>query len=345
MKALITAPFNEEYRKMLEEYMSIEYNNWLERKRPFSEEELVRMASDKDVLIVELDEITANVINKCPNLKIICCCRSGPVNIDIKACTEKGILVLRAPGRNSEAVAEITIAFMIMLSRNIMPASEWMKNKNWNEKMPAEQYIKFRGKELWGNVIGIIGLGEIGTLVAKLLKPFGAQLIGYDPYVSQSQFEELGIKAVDLETLFKSSDIVTVHIPATEETKGLIGKKEFALMKPSAYFINTARAIVVDTKALYNILKERKIAGAAIDVFDKEPTTQDPFLELDNVLTTPHICGATYEVVDHHSSIIYNEIIKLIKGEKPNYPANPEVLLKSKLRWTNDKGKSIPYGV
>lgn len=332
MKALITAPFGEKYREALEKYMSVEYKSWIEAGRLFTEEELIDRAKDKDVLIVELDQVTGNVINQCPKLTIVGCCRGGPVNIDIDSCTKKGIPVLRTPGRNSEAVAEMTVGLMIALTRHIIPAYEWLKAGNWTPdtaETPEDPYARFRGNELWGKTVGIIGLGAVGSKVASMLGAFGTKLIGYDPYLPPEGFREFNVEPVkNLESIFRNADIVTVHMSVTKETSGLIGARELNLMKSSAYFVNVARAALVDNQVLYKLLSEKKIAGAAVDVLAKEPATpqQEPLLKLENVIATPHICGATYEVVDHHSAIMSDDVIRILHGEKPRYIVNPETL-------------------
>jgi len=192
----------------------------------------------------------------------------------------------------------------------------------------AEIYRRFLGWELGGKKVGIIGLGGVGYRVAKRLKHgFDANILVYDPYVDEKKIKELGGKKVDLETLLKMSDLVSLHSKVTDETLGMIGEKEIKLMKPTAYFFNTARAALVDEDVLFNALKEKKIAGAGLDVFGSEPVDSDNrFLELDNVTVTPHSGGSTFDSEIKQSLMIADDIEKYLNKKKPKFLKNPEVL-------------------
>ncbi len=180
---------------------------------------------------------------------------------------------------------------------------------------------------LTGKTLGIIGLGAIGKEVAKRAACFKMKVIAYDPYVSEKEAKKVGAKLVDKDTLFREADFVSVHAKVTEETINLVGEKEFNLMKPTAFFINTARAALVDQKALYSALREKRIAGAALDVFENEPLKpDDPLLELDNVVLTPHIAGACEDNYKKASLIVTQGIKDYIEGRQPQYIINPEVL-------------------
>ena len=185
-----------------------------------------------------------------------------------------------------------------------------------------------KGTELWNKTVGLVGLGAIGRKVAARLKPFEMNLIAYDPYIDPKIPKELGIELVNLDELLIRSDFVSLHASVTPESRGMLGAREFNLMKPTAYFINTARAALIDETALYEALASHEIAGAGLDVFMDEPPPPDyPLLTLDNVVATPHIGGNTHEVVTRQSQIVTSDIMRVLRGERPLYVVNPEVLL------------------
>jgi len=334
MKAFVTAPFSpkalEELKKLLKD--EVIYESWLDTNIVyFKAEELVGKIRDTgaEVYICEGDNVKKDVIENI-NLKIIGSTRGDPNNIDIETATKKGIPVLHAPGRNTIAVAEMTIAVMLALMRKIYKVERILHSDQFRVEDFSDYvryYNKFKGNELEGKTIGIVGLGRIGFEVAKRLKAFEVNFLIYDPYVQQERLKYINGKKVDLNTLMKDSDIITLHCPPTDETDGLIGEEQLKLMKPTAYFINLARASIIDSYALFDILKEKKIAGAAIDVFDMEPVDQDnEFLELDNVIVTPHIGGDTYETNHKHGMMMVNGIKKILNGDIPFNIVNPQVL-------------------
>lgn len=326
MKAFVTAPFTAEGAGILGKYMDITYGGWGQTQVKLTPEEMAEQVRGMDILIVELDPVTAEVIAAGRDLKLIGCCRGNPVNVDVRAATERGIPVLFTPARNAYSVAEMTVCYLIMLARNVEAAVASLRRGQWgtNEKSP---YLQFRGFELWRRTAGIIGLGAVGRLVAKRLRAFDMELLAFDPYLDPAVAAEIGVKLVSLETLLRSSDFVTVHVNVTLETRGLIGAKEIAQMKPTAYLINTSRSAVVSEAAVYAAVVGKVIAGAALDVFDEEPINPDnPLLGLPNVLVTPHICGATDDVVTHHTLIMAENVEKYLQGERPHFLANPEVM-------------------
>jgi len=326
MKAYVTAPFTAEGAQILGKYADIAYGGWGQTQVKQTPEQMAEQVKGMDILIVELDPVTAEVIAAGTDLKLIGCCRGNPVNVDIKAATERGIPVLFTPARNAYSVAEMTVCYMIMLARNMEAAVASLRQGQWgtNNQSP---YLQFRGFELWHRTAGIVGLGAIGRLVAKRLLAFDMEVLAFDPYIDPAAAAELGVKLVGLETLLRASDFVTVHVNVTPETKGMIGAKEIALMKPTAYFINTSRSAVVSEAAVGAAAAGKSIAGAALDVFDQEPIDPaNPLLGLPNVLVTPHICGATDDVVAHHTLIMAEDVERYLKGGRPKYVANPEVL-------------------
>ncbi|RLF35937.1 MAG: hypothetical protein DRN08_02235 [Thermoplasmata archaeon] len=335
MKALITAPFHESGLEILQKHMDIKYENWRETnilyENPKDYIEKIRK-EEADVLITEGDEIDREVINSC-DIKIIGVCRGDPVNVDLEAATDKGVPVFYTPHRNADAVADLTIALMLSQLRHLTEIDRTLKSGDFfvdTAEALTQMFERFKGSELGGKTVGIIGFGAIGYRVAKRLKNgFGSKILVYDPYADKKLVEEVDGKIVDLHTLLRESDIVTIHAKVTEETIDMIGKEEIEMMKPTAYFFNTARAAIVDEDALFDALKNKRIAGAGLDVFGVEPVDSDNrFLELDNVTVTPHIGGMTIETEIRHSMMIAEDIERYLKGEKPRFIKNPEVLKK-----------------
>lgn len=289
-----------------------------------SPEELERLVTDEDVILVHLAPVTKGMIEGDKNLKIVGCARGGPVNVNISAATEKGIPVLFTPGRNAEAVAEYTMGLILAESRNIVRAGAALKEGMWR----ADYYrYDLSGPELSGKIIGIIGYGAVGRMVGELAKGFGMKVIAYDPYVPEDEMHRRGVKKTDLEELLNSSDIVTIHVRLTPETRNLIGEKELSMMKPDAYLINTSRGGIIYENALYHALKEKRLRGAALDVFEKEPLPHDsPLLTLDNITVTPHIAGASMGVAHRAARMLSEDIKRIIIGEPPKFCKNWEDL-------------------
>ena len=281
-----------------------------------------------DVLIVEADLVHAEVLESCP-LRMIGCCRGDPVNIDLELATRKGIPVFHTPGRNADAVADLTLAFMLMLPRHLPQVAETFQGGGPAFERTGdflEMYNRFTGVELGGQTVGLVALGAVGREVAARLRAFKARVLAYDPYVRQPPE---GVELTGLEELLRASDFVSLHAPVTAETQNLVSRERLALMKPSAYFINTARAALTDEDALYEMLVAGRLAGAALDVLQNEPLQGgNRFLSLPNVIVTPHLGGATHDVVRHQSDIVVDAIESYLRGERPRWIANPEVLEK-----------------
>jgi len=335
MKAFVTAPFHEEGFKILRKYMDVTYENWRETGILYrdSKEYIEKIKKEKaDVLITEGDMIDADVLSSC-DIKIIGICRGYPDNVDMDVATKNGVPVFFTPDRNADAVADLTIGLMLCQLRKITAADRILKSGTFfvdSGEALADLYKRFMGWELGGKTVGIIGLGGVGFRVAMRLKfGFNANILVYDPFVDFEKIKQVKGKAVDLETLLKESDIVTIHAKVTSENVGMIGEKELKLMKKTVYIINTARAALVDEDALFEILKEKKIAGAGLDVFGSEPVDSDNrFLELDNVTVTPHVGGSTFDSVLNQSLMIAGDIDSYLNNKKPKFLKNPEVLKK-----------------
>lgn len=260
----------------------------VEVKTGLKPEELIKVIPEYDGLIVRsATKVTREVIQAGKNLKAIGRAGIGLDNIDAEAAKERGIKVLNTPAATTISVAELTMGHMLALARHIPQATASLKAGKWEKK-------QFMGTELYGKTLGIIGLGRIGREVAKRASAFGMDIVAYDPYVRETDVRDLGLKLLPLEDLLQYSDYITIHVPLTPETKHMLGKREFELMKPGVRIINCARGGVIDEQALYEALVSGKVAGAALDVFEEEPPKDNPLLKLDNVIGTPHL-GASAE--------------------------------------------------
>jgi phosphoglycerate dehydrogenase-like enzyme len=330
VKILITAPFSESALQTLRDLaLEIDYQSWLETGKLHMGDSLLSIIKEghHDLVIVEGDEIKEEVLDGC-KLRLIGSVRGNPHNIDVTIATAKGIPVLAALGRNTNAVVELTICHMLCAARHIIAAERLLQTEFFVDDFNdfATMYNHQQGFELQGRTVGIIGLGRIGYEVAKRLQVFGMRILVHDPYIDAERAAEVGAEQVELDELLKYSDIVTVHCKPTEETRGMLGRREFGLMKKTAIFINTARASITDEYALLDALKSRDIAGAGLDVFSMEPVDCDNmFLALDNVTVTPHIGGDTIDTIERQSELIVSGIKAFLEGKIPQNALNPEV--------------------
>lgn len=297
----------------------------IEVRTGLKEEELAGIIAGYDALIVRSNaRATAKVISA-SHLQVIGRAGVGVDNIDLEAATAKGILVMNAPSGNIVSTAELTIALLFALLRNIATADRTMKAERWEKK-------KLTGRQLGGKILGIVGLGRVGTEVAKRAKALGMTLLAYDPFLSPELAEKLDIRLVPLDTLLAEADIVTIHTVLNPQTKNMIGRDQLAKMKASAYLINAARGGIVNEEALYEALKEKRIAGAALDVFSQEPPADWSLVKLENCLTTPHLGASTleaqeevgYEIAEQIALYLSSGIVK----NAVNLPAplDPELI-------------------
>lgn len=283
MKVLVSDPLSKEGLKELKKEKKLV----VEVKCDLSPQELKKVIKDYDGIIIRSGtNLTRDIINNAKKLKVIGRAGVGLDNIDVEAATQRGIIVMSAPGANTISTAEHTMSLILSLSRNIPRANESLRQSKWDRK-------KFMGVELHEKTLGIIGLGRIGQEVAKRALSFGMKVIANDPFLSLEVAKRLEVRLVGLKELLKRSDYVSLHFPLTDETHHLIGEKEFRLMKKGARIINCARGGIIDEDALYRAIKKGKIAGAALDVFEKEPPTDNPLLLLDSVVVTPHLGAST----------------------------------------------------
>ncbi|MFA6694452.1 MAG: phosphoglycerate dehydrogenase, partial [Bacillota bacterium] len=292
-----------------------------------AEDALIEEIKDFDALVVRSGtQVTAKVIESGEKLKIIARAGVGVDNVDIPAATKRGIVVVNSPAGNTFAAAELTIAHLLALARHLPQAHASLKQGKWDRK-------KYVGVELRKKVIGVVGLGKIGRTVASIAQGLLMKVIGFDPFVTKEQSETLGIDLVTLDELYQKSDFITFHLPLNEQTKHMVADQELALMKKTAYLINVARGGIIDENALYTAIKEKQLAGAAIDVFEKEPCTDSPLLELDQVIATPHLGASTIEAQINVAIDVAEDVVSFLNGRTVanavNLPAvAPEVFLK-----------------
>ncbi len=272
-------------------------------------EELKKIIGQYDGLVIRSStKVTADLLESATNLKVVGRAGIGLDNVDIPAASQKGIVVMNAPDGNATTTAEHAISMMMALSRNIPQATASMKDGKWEKK-------KFMGREVSGKTLGIVGIGRIGGIAASRAQGLKMKTIAYDPHMPKEMAEKIGVELVSLEELANRSDYITVHVPMTNETKGLISTDFFKEMKNDGMFIDCARGGVCDEEALYEALKNGEIGGAALDVFATEPTTKDncPLLELDNFICTPHLGASTSEAQENVAVIIAEQIADYLK--------------------------------
>jgi len=277
-----------------------------------TDDEIIKEVSDVEAIVsVPQLPINRRIIEAAPNLKIIAQYARGYDNIDLEAATENKVLVTIALEEGPHAVAEHVIGLMLALSRKFNLATDSVKKGEWKQ-------VEMRGSELLGKTLGVIGLGSIGSRLAKVAQAFDMQVVAYDPYVSREKASDVGAELVDLATLLKQSDYISINATLSEETKGLMNEERFRLMKPGAFLISCARGAIVDEEALYSALVEGRIAGAALDVFFKEPPPNNhPLFKLSNVLFTPHTAGFTMESSIRMVISVNENVVNVLKGKLP----------------------------
>lgn len=325
MKALVLAPLDTVGRKILEAKLEVEYAGWalgdpVVTPQP-TDEEIVALARGAEAIIVP-GELSTSVIEKCPNLSVIGVARGDPRGVDLSFAEAKGIAVVYAAGRNAAAVADLTLAFVLMLFRQLIDAHNFVREKRWRTWDDLFATPLIDTIELSGRVIGLVGFGYVGKEVARRARAFDMRIVVYDPYVEAKAIRKLDAEKIGLQALMAEADVVSIHVKLSDETRGLIGAEELERMRSEAFLINTARAAVVDRNALYDALKEGRIAGAALDVYWDEPLSLDsPFIGLPNVIHTPHIGGATREVEVRTAEMVARDVIAALEGGTPKNPA------------------------
>ncbi len=303
MKVLVTDPIEQVCTDVLQKE-GIEVDS----KPGLPADEIKKIIGGYDALIVRSGtKVTADIIAEAKQMKVIGRAGAGVDNIDAKAATRMGIVVMNTPGGNTISTAEHTMAMMMSLARNIPQSFQSLQNDKWDRK-------KYTGTELYGKTLGVIGLGKVGREVAARAKAFGMNVIGYDPLLAADAATALGLETVSVEDVIRKSDFITVHTPLTEETRGILGEKAFSICKRGVRIINCARGGIVDEEALLKALESGQVAGAAFDVFVKEPPVGNPLLKHPKVIATPHLGASTEEAQEKVAKQIADQIVDFFKG-------------------------------
>lgn len=316
MKVIVTSPSFGKFHDQLTVQME-EKGCKVVKLIPYSKERMLEEIVDTDALIVGLETIDKEIIEKAEKLKVIAKHGVGVDNIDLESASAKGIAVTNAPGTNNDAVADLAFGLMLSVARSIPEANNLVKGSNWG---------RFDGVSVWGKTLGVIGLGAIGKGVVKRANGFQMKVLGYDVSAPSEEEKDLNIERVSLEELLRNADYISLHVPLNKHTQGLIGKEEFEIMKPNAILINTARGGLIDEKELYTALSEQKIRGCGLDVFEVEPPVSPDIMTLSNLVVTPHIGAYTNEAVQLTSEMTVQNIYQLLKGEPLKNVVNKELI-------------------
>jgi len=285
-----------------------------------SPSQLLDIIGRYDAVIVRgRTKVTSEVIGNAANVKVIARAGVGVDNIDVAAATKRRIPVVNAPAASTISVAELTIAHMLSLARRLPQAHASLRAGRWEKK-------QFEGTELHGKTLGLIGSGRIGAEVAARAKAFGMRTIAYDPYLPPNIAAERGIELTTMEAVLLDADFLSIHAALTNETRHMIGAKQLALLKKSAYIVNCARGEIIDEAALAASVKNGEIAGAALDVFEKEPPTGSPILAVENTSLTPHLGASTREAQVRVGETVAEDVLRVLAGQKPEFCVNADAL-------------------
>lgn len=353
MRLLITARFDEaELDRLRPRPESVRFAGWGVTRHKLEGADLRRELAGIDIFIFEYEAITAGILDAAPDLRLLACCRNEPrASVDLAAATARRLPVLFPPGRNAVSVAEYTFGLMIGVARNIARSHHLLRytdeltGASYRDKTPdrlavtsewsldaTAPFARFQGPELAAKTLGLVGCGAIGREIARRARAFDMQVLVYDPYLPQTVLDALQARRAGLEDLARAADFVVLAAKVTPETRGLFSAGLIRAMKPTAYFINPARAALVDYDALYEALAAGRIAGAALDVYELEPLPADsPFRRLDNVLLTPHLAGASRDIPRHHSRMVVDDLLLALSGQQPERLLNPEIWPESRL--------------
>ena len=320
-KVLLTGRIPDDVRAVLEKACAVEDNR---EDRPMERARVLDLIKDKDGLLSMItDSVDGELMDRAPRLRMIANMAVGYNNIDVKAATARGIPVSNTPGVLTDATAELAFALILAAARRIADMDRLTRRGEFRWWAP----MLFLGTEVTGKTLGIVGLGRIGKAVARRARGFDMRVIYHNrERMGSAEERELQAEYADLKKLLRESDFVSLHIPLTGETKHLIGENELALMKPTAFLINTSRGPVVDEQALVNVLRERKIGGAGLDVYENEPALAPGLTELDNVTLLPHIGSGTLETRTRMASLAVENLLAGLRGDAPPSILNPEVL-------------------
>ena len=318
-RILVTAAVRGPGLELLHELADLVLDPWLDQRplRIYNETQLAERAAEAeaDIVIVETDRCSGPLFDR--PLLALASCRGDPTNVDVAGATEAGIPVLRAPARNADAVAELAVSLLFAATRGVVRADLDVRAGEVYRDGTIP-YQRFRTWEIAGQTAGLVGLGAVGRALRWRLRGLGMEVLAYDPYSPEA--------TVSLDELLERSDVVSLHAPVNEETRGMVGAEQFAAMKEGAVFLNTARAALHDTDALVEALRSGKVGAAGLDHFEGEHLdTQHPLAQMDNVVLTPHIGGATYDTETNHTSTIAEDLCRLLAGARPLNLVNPEV--------------------
>lgn len=262
--------------------------------------------------------VNDQLLDQAPRAKVIAKLGAGLDTVDIDACTQHNAIVFHTPGVNNQAVADHTFALILAVARRLIYCDGSLRQKQW-------EHTKIMGLEIWQKTLGLIGLGAIGRCVAQRAKGFQMKVVAHDPFWPEAFAEQEGIERVTVEELLQISDVVSLHAPLTAENKGMIDAKAMKSMKPTAILINAARGGIINEADLHSALQAREIAGAGIDVFEQEPPTESPLLDLDNVVLSPHTAAFTFEGMNNMSTGVVDQLVGYLNGKKPPFMVNPDV--------------------
>jgi D-3-phosphoglycerate dehydrogenase len=294
------------------------------REAAGSEDEVIEAGEGAEVIVTQLAPITRKVLSALEDLKLVIVTRGGPVNVNVEAATENGVIVANAPGRNAPAAAEYALGLMLAAMKRIPEAHASLKGGEWRGEFYAYEE---NGVELDGATAGLVGFGAIGSRVARVLDAFGATVLVYDPFVDDSKVEEVGGRKAELDELLQRSKVVSLHARLTEETRGMIGAEQMARMPEGSVLVNTARGGLLDYGALCDALESGHLGAAALDVYDEEPPPEGSRLfTAPNLVLSPHIAGATRETAHRAASIAAAEVGRYARGEELANPVNPEAV-------------------
>ncbi len=281
---------------------------------------VLRELADANAIFVRTGVVTREVMDAAPDLRVITVHGTGMDRVDLETAEQRGILVTNTPLANIVAVAEHTITLILSLIGKVPTLDRLVRERRWEES-------RFMRRQLMNMTVGILGFGNVGTGVAKRLKAFETKVVSYDPYVPLERFEELGVKPVDLETLLRQSDLITIHVPLTRYTRHMIGERELRMMKKEAFIVNTSRGAVIEESALCQALQDKWVSGSALDVFEEEPLDPDnPLLGLDNTVLTPHVAGSAKESVKRMAETAARDIRRVLNDEKPLHEYRRDLL-------------------
>ena len=322
LKVYVTRELPERGLKLIKENFDAEV--WPEYAPP-PKNVIIEKAKNVDALATLLsDKIDAEVFNAAPKLKIVAQLAVGFDNIQVQEATKRGIYVTNTPEVLTDTTADFAWALLMAVARHVVEADKYVRTGQWKVGWHPSM---LQGRDVYGATIGIVGAGRIGYAVAKRAKGFDMKILFYDVIPRPEMEKDLGAKRVDLDTLFRESDFVSVHVPLLKETYHLVNAERLKLMKKTAYLINNSRGPVADEKALYQALKEGRLAGVGLDVFEQEPTPVDnPLLKLDNVVVAPHISSASYETRSRMAEMVADNLVAFFEGRKPPNLINPDVM-------------------